>query len=115
VSGLTAQVVHLEQCDSFLVGIVESICEMLRCKIPCNLPVSPFTPLLGANDFSLVQALAWISLVRHVGFLNELQLSRNHQRESQVCGLTPGVAVLLCCFKIVLSTLEKLLTVVEDP
>jgi hypothetical protein len=115
VSGLTAQVVHLEECDSFLVGIVESVCEMLRCKIPCNLPLSPFTPLLVANDFSLVQALAWISLVRHVGFLNELRLSRNHQRESQVCGLTPGAAVLLCCFKIVLSTLEKLLTVVEDP
>jgi hypothetical protein len=29
VSGLTAQVVHLEECDSFLVGIVESVCEML--------------------------------------------------------------------------------------
>jgi hypothetical protein len=29
VSGLTARVVHLEECDSFLVGIVESICELL--------------------------------------------------------------------------------------
>jgi hypothetical protein len=37
VSGLTAQIVHLEECDSFLVGIVESVCEMLRCKVPCNL------------------------------------------------------------------------------
>jgi hypothetical protein len=115
VSGLTAQVVHLEECDSFLVGIIESVYEMLRCKISCNLPLSPFTPLLMANDFSLLQALAWISLVRHIEFLNELRLSRNHQRESQVCGLTPGAAVLLCCFKIVLSTLEKLLAVVEDP
>jgi hypothetical protein len=115
VSGLTAQVVHLKECDSFLVGIVESVCEMLRCKIACNLPLSPFTPLLVANDFSLVQVLPWISLVRHVRFLNELWLSRNHQRESQVCGLTTGAAVLLCCFKIMLSTLEKLLTVFEDP
>jgi hypothetical protein len=54
VSGLIAQVVNLEECDSFLVGIIESICEMLRCKIPCNLPLSPFTPLLVANDFSLL-------------------------------------------------------------
>jgi hypothetical protein len=115
VSGLMAQVVHLEECDSFLVGIVESVCEILRCKIPCNLPLFPFTPLLMANDFSLLQALAWISLVRHVRFLNELWLSRNHQRESQVCGLTPSAAVLLCYFKIVLNTLGKLLTVVEDP
>jgi hypothetical protein len=43
VSGLTARVVHLEECDSFLVGIVESACELLRCKVPCNLPLfSPF-------------------------------------------------------------------------
>jgi hypothetical protein len=67
-----------------------------------------------ANDFSLSQALAWTLLVRHVGFLNELRLSRNHQGESKVCGLNPGAAVLLCFFKIVLSTLEKLLMVVED-
>jgi hypothetical protein len=29
VSGLVARIVHLEECDSFLVGIVESIYEML--------------------------------------------------------------------------------------
>jgi hypothetical protein len=35
VSGLTAKIVHLEECDSFLVGIVESGCELLRYKFPC--------------------------------------------------------------------------------
>jgi hypothetical protein len=34
VSGLVAKIVHLEECDSFLIGIVESVCEMLRCKVP---------------------------------------------------------------------------------
>jgi hypothetical protein len=29
VSGLIAKIVHLEECDSFLIGIVESVCEML--------------------------------------------------------------------------------------
>jgi hypothetical protein len=29
VSGLMDRVVHLEECDSFLVGIVESTCELL--------------------------------------------------------------------------------------
>jgi hypothetical protein len=29
VSSLMAKIVHLEECDSFLIGIVESVCEML--------------------------------------------------------------------------------------
>jgi hypothetical protein len=37
VSGLMAKIVHLEECDSFLIGIVESVCEMLRCEVPCSL------------------------------------------------------------------------------
>jgi hypothetical protein len=36
VSGLVAKVVHQEECDSFVIGIIESACEMLRCKIPCD-------------------------------------------------------------------------------
>jgi hypothetical protein len=74
----------------------------------------PFTPLLLTNDFLLLQALAWTSLVRLVRFLNELWLLRDHQRESKIFGLIPGAVMLLCFFKIVLSTLEKLLMVVED-
>jgi hypothetical protein len=42
VSDLTARIVYLEECDSFLIGIVESVCELLRCKVPCNLPLFPF-------------------------------------------------------------------------
>jgi hypothetical protein len=34
VSGLMAKIMHLEECDSFLIGIVESVCEMLRCEVP---------------------------------------------------------------------------------
>jgi hypothetical protein len=52
--------------------------------------------------------------VRRVGLLNEMRLSKNHKRESTVCGLIPGAVVPLCFFKIVLGTLEKLLMVVED-
>jgi hypothetical protein len=114
VSGLMAKIVHLEECDSFLIGIVESVCEMLRCKVPCNLSLFPFIPLLLANTFFLSQVLVWTLLVRHVGFLNELRLSRKHQRESTVCGLILDAVVPLCFFKIVLSTLEKQLMVVKD-
>jgi hypothetical protein len=53
VSGLMAKIVHLEECDSFLIGIVEFVCEMLRCKVPCGLSLFPFIPLLLANTFLL--------------------------------------------------------------
>jgi hypothetical protein len=58
VSGLMAKIVHLEECDSFLIGIVESICEMLRCKLLCNLFLFPFILLLLANTFLLSQVPA---------------------------------------------------------
>jgi hypothetical protein len=42
VSGLMAKIVHLEECDSFLIGIVESVCEMWRCKVPFSLSLFSF-------------------------------------------------------------------------
>jgi hypothetical protein len=114
VSGLTAKIVHIEECDSFLVGIVESVYEILRCRVPCSLSLFFFIPLLLSNTFLLSQVLVWTLLVRHVGFLSELRLWRKHQRESTVCGLIPGAVVPLCFFKIVLSILEKQLMVVKD-
>jgi hypothetical protein len=57
VSGLVARIVHLEECDSFLVGIVESVCEMLRCKVSCSLSLFPFTPLLWVNIISCLRYL----------------------------------------------------------
>jgi hypothetical protein len=32
VSSLTAKIVHNEECESFILGIIESACEILRCK-----------------------------------------------------------------------------------
>jgi hypothetical protein len=40
VSSLMAKIVHHEECDSFLIGIIESACEMLRCKISCDFSFS---------------------------------------------------------------------------
>jgi hypothetical protein len=36
VSGLVAQVMHLEECGSFLVNFIESACEQLKCKFPAD-------------------------------------------------------------------------------
>jgi hypothetical protein len=32
VSDLIAKILHLEECDSFLIGIIESACEQLQCE-----------------------------------------------------------------------------------
>jgi hypothetical protein len=40
VSSLMAKIVHHEECESFVIGIIESACEMLRCKIPCDFSFS---------------------------------------------------------------------------
>jgi hypothetical protein len=37
VSCLTAKILHQEECNSFVLSIVESACEMLRCKLLLNL------------------------------------------------------------------------------
>jgi hypothetical protein len=37
VSGLVAQVMHLKECDYFLVDFIESACEQLKCKFPAGL------------------------------------------------------------------------------
>jgi hypothetical protein len=44
VSDLMAKILHLEECDSFLIGIIESACEQLQCEfleaplyfLPCS-------------------------------------------------------------------------------
>jgi hypothetical protein len=46
VSSLTATILHHEECNSFLLGIIESACEMLRCKFPFDLSFSLFVLLL---------------------------------------------------------------------
>jgi hypothetical protein len=37
VSGLVAQVMHLKECDSFLVEFIKSACEQLKCKFSADL------------------------------------------------------------------------------
>jgi hypothetical protein len=32
VSSLVTRIAHFEECESFLIGIVKSVCEMLLCK-----------------------------------------------------------------------------------
>jgi hypothetical protein len=61
VSSLAAKVVHNEECESFILGIVESSCKMLRCKcsfnssFPCSVTavvVTPFAVVGTCLDFA---------------------------------------------------------------
>jgi hypothetical protein len=57
VSGLMAKIVHLEECDSFLIGIVESACEMLRCETLRTFLLFPFIPTLPSDIFLCLRYL----------------------------------------------------------
>jgi hypothetical protein len=57
VSGLMAKIIHLEECDSFLISIVESTCEMLRCEILHSFLLFPFIPTLPSDIFSCLRYL----------------------------------------------------------
>jgi hypothetical protein len=46
VSSLTAKIVHNEECESFILGIIESACEMLRCKFSFDFFFLPVSSLL---------------------------------------------------------------------
>jgi hypothetical protein len=46
VSGLVARITHFEECESFLLGIIESVCEMLLCKFSGNLLVFVLIPFV---------------------------------------------------------------------
>jgi hypothetical protein len=46
VSSLMARIVHHEECNSFVLGIIESAREMLRCKFLFDLAFSPLASLL---------------------------------------------------------------------
>jgi hypothetical protein len=37
VSGLVTKITHFEECESFILGIIESVCEMLLCESSGNL------------------------------------------------------------------------------
>jgi hypothetical protein len=52
VSSLVAKIAHFEECESFLIGIIESVCEMLLCKSLGKLFLFCFcSSLLRANFY----------------------------------------------------------------
>jgi hypothetical protein len=53
VSSLTAKIVHSEECESFILGIVESACEMLRCKVSFGFSFPCFFTAVFVTSFAV--------------------------------------------------------------
>jgi hypothetical protein len=46
MSDLMAKIVQIEECDAFLVEIIESACEQVQCKLPGALECFLLLPLV---------------------------------------------------------------------
>jgi hypothetical protein len=54
VSSLMARVVHNEECESFILGIVESACEMLRCESSFDFSFPCFCIAVFVTYFTII-------------------------------------------------------------
>jgi hypothetical protein len=54
VSSLMVKIVHNEECESFILGIVESACEMLRCKFSINFSFPCFFTAVFVTSFAII-------------------------------------------------------------
>jgi hypothetical protein len=54
VSSLTAKIIHNEECESFILGIVESACEMLRCKFSFDSSFLCFFTAIFVTSFAII-------------------------------------------------------------
>jgi hypothetical protein len=53
VSSLTAKIAHNEECKSFILGIIESACEMLRCKFSFDFSFPCFFTAVFVTSFAV--------------------------------------------------------------
>jgi hypothetical protein len=115
VFDLMAKIIHLEECDAFLIGIINSACEQLQCK------------LLGAPECFLLRLLFSCILTSCSSGICLDPTAENHRVFEQVAALervssdtnTFGLMLVavapLFFYRTTFSTSENLLMVVENP
>jgi hypothetical protein len=54
VSSLTAKIVHNEECESFILGIVKSACEILRCRFSFDSFFLCLSPAVFVTPFAAI-------------------------------------------------------------
>jgi hypothetical protein len=106
VSSLTAKILHHEECNSFVLGIIESACEMLRCKFPLDLSFSLLLHCYFYDTFALIgTCLDFAAEDRRV---NERSAAlKKCLQVLKIYGLILDAGVLLFCFRTVPSTLAR--------
>jgi hypothetical protein len=114
VSDLIAKIIHLEECDAFLIGIIESACEQLQCK------------LLGAPECLLMRLLVSYVLTSYSPGIcldpaaedcrvsERSQLLRGYLRIPILFGLMLIAVAPLFFYRTTFSTSENLLMVVKN-
>jgi hypothetical protein len=77
VSSLTAKIVHNEECESFILGIVESTCEMLRCKFPFDSSFSCFFTAVFCDVLCCYRYLSGFRCRRSSGYRAKYSFREN--------------------------------------
>jgi hypothetical protein len=115
VTDLMVKIIHLEECDAFLIGIIESACEQLQCKFFLE-PPSVFCCVFLVS-YALISHSPGISLdpvaedhrvSERVAALERVSLDTN------TFGLMLVAAAPLFFYKTMFSMSENLLMVVEN-
>jgi hypothetical protein len=113
VSSLTMKIVHHEECDSYVIGIIESVCEMLRCKIPCDFSFFLWFHCCIVTLFVISgTCLDYAAEARRVAERNAAL--EKSQRAWTACGLILDAVVLLCCSRTAPSISESLLMAAKE-
>jgi hypothetical protein len=115
VSDLMAKIVHLKECDAFLIGIIESACEQLQCKLP-RAPECFYCYLWFDISFWLhaSQVYVWTPSLKIIRFLNKLQLLRGYLQIPIPFGLMLVTVAPLFFYRTTFSTSKNLLMVVKN-
>jgi hypothetical protein len=115
ILSLVVRIAHFEECESFLIVIVESVCEILLCK-SLGILSSLFFLLSSVCQFLHdLHVLALILLVNHVELLSGLLLFKMLCKEPEAYGPIPVVVALSCFSRIMPNTSAKLLMVFVRP
>jgi hypothetical protein len=103
ISSLTAKVLHNEELESFILGVVESSCELLRCEFSFDFFFSCFANCHFCDVLPL-QVLVWILLLKNVELLNKMLLWRKCRLAVRRYGLILDAGAPLYYFRTAPST-----------
>jgi hypothetical protein len=113
VSSLMAKIVHHEECESFVIGIIKSAYEMLRCKIPCSFSFSLLFHCCFVISFVILGTCLDYAAEAHQVAERNAALEKS-QRALIACGLILDAIVLSYCSRTAPNISESQLMAAEE-